>query len=339
MFWAAIGVMLVAAVLTVAVPLYRRERKLTATSVAAIAVVTVIAAAMYAQIGTPHTGSTAHESELPAVEEMVSALAARLQENPDDVSGWKMLGRSYLQMQNFPAAIEALEKAVDLESAQDGQTLADLGEAVLMNDNTTINGRAGQLFENALALSPGNQKALFYSGLAAVQRGDNDLAATRWEALLATSPPPNIQEILRQRIAELRGLEPGAEVAAATPAVPASATDDAVVTVGVSLGEAAQQANLPDSTVFIIVRDPNQPAPPIAAVRRRLSELPATISIGDSDAMIPGRVPSAFDSLEVIARVALGGQPVAQPGDWFGEQVIDTSSSGTVGIVIDQQVP
>lgn len=339
MFWVVIGVMLVAAVLTVAVPLYRRERKLTGTSVAAITVVSVIAAALYAQIGTPHTPSTAHEGELPAVEEMVSALAARLQENPEDLSGWKMLGRSYLQMQNFPAAIEALEKAVALESAQDGQTLADLGEAVLMNDNTTINGRAGQLFENALALSPGNQKALFYTGLAAVQRGDNELAASRWEALLATSPPPNIQEILRQRIAELRGIEPEAEVAAASPALPRSTADNAVVTVGVSLGEAARQANLPDATVFIIVRDPNQPAPPVAAIRRRLSELPATVSIGDSDAMIPGRVPSGFASLEVVARVALGGQPVAQSGDWFGEQVVDTSSPGTVEIVIDQQVP
>ena len=337
MFWTIIGVMLAAAVLTVAVPLYRREKKLSVTSIASIASVAVVAAVMYSQIGTPHTQPGTGESELPGVEEMVAALAARLVENPDDLAGWKMLGRSYLQMQNFPGAIEALEKAVEMESAQDGQTLADLGEAVLMNDNGSLNGRAGQLFENALALSPGNQKALFYSGLAAVQRGNNELGAARWEALLATSPPPNVQDILRQRIAELRGVATaGVDNTIAEPAAPPPGT---VVNVDLALGPAASQAGLPDATVFVIVRDPNQPAPPIAAVRRRVSELPAKVAIGDADAMIPGRVPSGFETLEIIARVSLSGQPVAQPGDWFGQQVVKTASAGTVEIVIDQQVP
>jgi cytochrome c-type biogenesis protein CcmH len=220
-----------------------------------------------------------------------------------------------------------------MESAQNGQTLADLGEAVLMTDQRTLLGRAGQLFENALALTPNNPKALFYSGMAAVQRGDNALAAERWEALLATSPPPNVQEILRQRIAELRG-----EAPAPTEPLPQE-QPGAVVNVAVTLGDAAANANLPDATVFIIARDPNQPSPPIAAVRRRLSELPATVPIGDSDAMIPGRVPSGFESLEIVARVSLSGQPVAQPGDWFGQRQVDTATGGPVEIVIDQKVP
>ena len=169
---------------------------------------TALSAALYSQIGNPGLDSGRGENvagEVPDIQQMVNSLAARLQGNPDDLAGWKMLGRSYLQLQNFPGAVAAFEKAVEMESAQNGQTLADLGEAVLMTDQTTLLGRAGQLFENALALTPDNPKALFYSGMAAVQRGDNALAAERWEALLATSPPENVQNILRQRIAELRG--------------------------------------------------------------------------------------------------------------------------------------
>jgi cytochrome c-type biogenesis protein CcmH len=336
MFWLISGVMLAAAALFVAVPLYRREKKLSATSVASVVLVTALSAALYSQIGTPGLDSGRGESvagEAPDIQQMVNSLAARLQENPEDLAGWKMLGRSYLQLQNFPGAVAAFEKAVEMESAQNGQTLADLGEAVLMTDQSTLLGRAGQLFENALALTPDNPKALFYSGMAAVQRGDNALAAERWEALLATSPPENVQNILRQRIAELRGetQAPVAPVAVEQPG--------AVVDVVVSLGSAATQANLPDTTVFIIARDPNQPSPPIAAVRRRLSELPATIAIGDSDAMIPGRVPSGFANLEIVARVSLSGQPVAQPGDWYGQQQVTTATSDTVEIVINQQVP
>lgn len=336
MFWLICGVMLAAAALFVAVPLYRREKKLSGTSVASVVLVTALSAALYSQIGTPGLDSGRGENvagEAPDIQQMVNSLAARLQENPEDLAGWKMLGRSYLQLQNFPGAVAAFEKAVEMESAQNGQTLADLGEAVLMTDQSTLLGRAGQLFENALALTPDNPKALFYSGMAAVQRGDNALAAERWEALLATSPPENVQNILRQRIAELRGETPApvAPVAVEQPG--------AVVDVVVSLGSAATQANLPDTTVFIIARDPNQPSPPIAAVRRRLSELPATIAIGDSDAMIPGRVPSGFANLEIVARVSLSGQPVAQPGDWYGQQQVTTATSDTVEIVINQQVP
>ena len=96
---------------------------------------------------------------------------------------------------------------------------------------------------------------------------------------------------------------------------------------------------LPESTVFIIARDPEQPSPPIAAVRRRTSELPTEISITDADAMIPGRVPSAFATLEIVARISLSGQPIAQSGDWYGQQIIQANSASPVQIVIDQQVP
>jgi cytochrome c-type biogenesis protein CcmH len=336
MFWLISGVMLAAAALFVAVPLYRRERKFSVASIASVVLVAALSATLYSQIGSPGLESGRGENvagDVPDIQQMVDSLATRLQANPDDLAGWKMLGRSYLQMQNFPGAVAAFEKAVEMESSQNGQTLADLGEAVLMADQRTLLGRAGQLFESALALTPDNPKALFYSGMAAVQRGDNALAAERWEALLATSPPENVQNILRQRIAELRG-ETQAPAAPLAPEQPG-----AVVNVAVSLGSAATQANLPDTTVFIIARDPNQPSPPIAAVRRRLSELPATIEIGDADAMIPGRVPSGFANLEIVARVSLSGQPVAQTGDWYGQQQVTTAASGTVEIVIDQQVP
>jgi cytochrome c-type biogenesis protein CcmH len=329
-FWLITGVMLAAAVLVVALPLYRRERKLTTTSIASMIVIAAVSAGVYSKIGT--LDPEAADPGVPSVEEMVGSLAARLQENPDDLAGWKMLGRSYMQLQNFAGAAAAFERAVEMEASQNGQTLADLGEAVLMNDSRELLGRAGQLFENALAVTPGNQKALFYSGMAAAQRGDKLLAAERWEALLATSPPPNIAEIIRQRVAELRGESPVPQP------TPQPAAGGPVVSVAISLGPDAQAANLPDSTVFVIARDPNQPAPPVAAVRLRLSELPTTVPIGDGDAMIPGRVPSGFQNLEIIARVSLTGEPIAQAGDWFANQVVMPATNNALELVINQKV-
>ncbi len=334
MIWMLLGLMLLAAVAFVAWPLYREQNGLSANAVTMAATVVVVAALLYWQIGNPTATSQPAESGTPDIEEMVTALAARLQQEPEDLKGWKMLGRSYLQLRRFPEAINAFEKAVDLESSGNSQTLSDLGEAVLMQDQSAINDRAGSLFESALALDPANPKALFYAGLAAINRGDNDLAATRWEALLATSPPANVQEILRQRIAELRGQAP-------PPAAAPLVTEQAgpVVTINVEMADDASNAAPANATVFIIARDPDQPSPPIAAVRRQVSELPAAVPIGDSDAMIPGRVPSGFAQLEIIARISISGQPVAQPGDWFGSLTISPETESVVTIVIDEQVP
>lgn len=328
MLYALLGTMLLAAVLVIALPLYREEKRLSTNSALAIAIVLLISVSVYNFIGAPGA-ETPPPGAMPSVEEMVDSLAQRLQENPDDVPGWKLLARSHVQMRNFQAAISAYERAIEIERGQNGQTLADLGEVILLSDGRTLNGRAGHLFENALAVAPGNQKALFYAGMAAVERGDKELGAQRWEALLASSPPQNIQEILRQQIAELRG---EATAVAATSA-------EEVVMVRVTLGESAIKQVQADSTVFIIARDPAQPSPPIAAVRRRAAELPAYVAIGDSDAMIPGRVPSGFAQLEIVARVSMSGQPMAQSGDWFGLETISTAESHEVSIIIDEQVP
>jgi cytochrome c-type biogenesis protein CcmH len=326
-----LGTMLLVAVLAIALPLYRQEQRVSTSSALAIAIVLLISVSVYKQIGSPGA-ETLPSDTMPSVEEMVVSLAERLQQNPNDLPGWKMLGRSYFQMQNLPGAIAAYERAVEIEGGQNGQTLADLGEVILLSDRQTLNGRAGELFEHALAISPSNQKALFYGGMAAVERGDRELGAQRLETLLASSPPQNIQEILRQQIAELRGEAP-------LPAAAQGPTGNAVVTVRVSLGESAISAVQADSTVFIIARDPAQPSPPIVAVRRRTDELPAYVAISDSDAMIQGRIPSGFAQLEIVARVSMSGQPVAQSGDWFGQQTISTVEANEISVIIDEQVP
>jgi cytochrome c-type biogenesis protein CcmH len=334
-----LGTMLLVAVLAIALPLYRQEQRVSTNSALAIAIVLLISVSVYKQIGSPGA-ETLPSDTMPSVEEMVVSLAERLQQNPNDLPGWKMLGRSYFQMQNLPGAIAAYERAVEIEGGQNGQTLADLGEVILLSDRQTLNGRAGELFEHALAISPSNQKALFYGGMAAVERGDRELGAQRLETLLASSPPQNIQEILRQQIAELRGEAP-------LPAAAQGPTGNAVVTVRVSLGESAISAVQADSTVFIIARDPAQPSPPIVAqpsppivaVRRRTDELPAYVAISDSDAMIQGRIPSGFAQLEIVARVSMSGQPVAQSGDWFGQQTISTVEANEISVIIDEQVP
>ena len=319
--------MVLAALAFIAFPLRLFKGRLVSTALPLAVFLGALSLGLYQRIGTPDAESHA-AAELPGIDEMVASLDARLRENPDDLPGWKMLGRSYVELKDFPKAIEAYETAVEMESSGNAQTLVDLGEVVLMADRNSLQGRAGQLFESALAIEPSNPKGLFYGGMASANNGDVETAADRWEALLATSPPANIEQLIRARVAEWRGEQP--------PVMPQQA--GSIITANVSVNAEAAAAIDPRSTVFLIARDPAQPRPPIAAVRRQAGELPTAIALSDSDAMIPGRVPSGFTELEIIARVSHTGEPTAQPGDWFGQAVISTADRSEIDIVIDQQV-
>jgi cytochrome c-type biogenesis protein CcmH len=176
---------------------------------------------------------------------------------------------------------------------------------------------------------------LFFAGLAAASRGDVEIAADRWELLLAQSPPPDIEPMLRERVAQWRGL-PADTAQQAPEAATAPAT---IVTIDIRTSDAAAAAVQPASSVFIIARDPAQPSPPLAVARRKAGELPTTVNMSDADAMIPGRKLSAYESLEIIVRVSGSGQPIAQPGDWYGQSIVRPADGRLVEIVVDRQVP
>lgn len=329
MLWIVFAAMLLAGALFVCWPLYRVQRRLTPGLALGAVGVLAMTGTLYTLIGSP--GAPSGPAAVPSVDEMVAALDRRLQEDPSDIAGWKMLGRSYVQLGDYGRAVAAFEKALTREGSNDAQTLADLGEAVVLQQEGRVEQRASALFEAALAAAPNNSKALFYGGIAARRRNEPELAAERWEALLALAPPPEVQEILRARIAEWRGEPPPA-------AAPAAADAARAVTVNVTLSEAARAALDDSVTVFVIARDPAQPSPPVAATRRKVAELPAEVALSDADAMIPGRLLSQFDTLEIVVRASLSGQPMSAVGDWFGSAQVDMTAVNDIDIEIGRQV-
>jgi len=349
-FWILLAAMSLVAVGFAVWPLYKHQGGLSMMVAATVIFVVALSSGMYFKQGKPDLQSAG--DSVPGMDDAISGLAKRLEENPNNPEGWNMLGRSYMSTGNYDGAIAAFEKAMELESGQNAQTLVSLGEALLASTNSPIEGRIASLFENALALDPNNPQALFYGGIAAFNRNNTDLAADRWERLLALNPPAEIQGILNQRIAEWRGEAPPAMAQQEMPAGDPVAqpepepqqeqagpmSDGAVVRANVSLSAAAAAALNSEATVFIIARDPAQPVPPIAAARRRLSELPTSFELGDRESMVSGRDLSGFAEFELIVRVSLSGQPSAQPGDWFGAVIVKPAEDNDVDISIQQQV-
>lgn len=325
-----LGVLCLVAVVFAIWPLYRDSGRLTPVLAMIIVLVVGSSAALYLYIGQPGVPSGAGSA--PDVGEMVNLLSERLAENPEDAQGWLILGQSQQALQQYDEAIAAFERALQLDKGQNAQTLLALAIALMEQQGGEMTDRSSSLFENALALESNNANALFYGGGAAARRGDVSLAADRWETLLGLSVSDEIQELLQRKINEWRGLP---SPVAIDPVV----VDGPIIIISISLSEEAISALPADATVFIIARALGQPSPPIAVARRQLADFPALVELSDRDAMIPNRKLSSFAEFEIVARVTVSGQPIAQSGDWSGSLIVSANSGQTIDLLIDQEVP
>ena len=326
--WVVLILLCFVALAFVVWPLYRSSGRLTPVLAAVIVVTIGLSAVLYQEIGSPGVPSGAGST--PPADDMVVSLRKRLEDNPDDVNGWVLLGRSYQSMKQYDEAVSAFEKAIALEQGQNAQTLVGLGIALLEQQRGEASDRSTRLFENALALEPNNPNALFYAGGAAARRGDTALAADRWEKLLQQESPPEIRELLQRKISEWRGLP---------PPTAQQEQPEGLVSINVAISAAALSDLPAEATVYVIARDPAQPSPPIAVTPRRLSQLPTVVAFSDSDAMVAGRPLSAFTEVEIVARVSISGSPMAQSGDWSGSVLINTADARSIDLIIDQKTP
>jgi len=334
-FWLIAGLMSLAAAAAAAWPMLRGQQRSTAVAVLTIGLVVGTAAGIYAANGRPDLPSG--RSESMDIDAMVASLAARLEQTPDDLDGWKMLGRSYLNLGRFDEAAVAFERAIALEDGADADTLVEYGMSLARAGGQSIPPKAMAAFENAVTLAPMNPNALFWAGIGAANRGDTALAAERWEQVLATDPPAEVRDMLEQRIAAWRG-EPAPTMPASHPPI-----DDAApageIFIDVSVADDARSALAANTTVFVLARTPGGGGPPIAVTRRTLAELPGTITLSDKDSMLPGRNLSAFDEVEVVVRASATGNPTPSSGDWFGAAVVRPAETARVGIAIAEVVP
>ncbi len=124
------------------------------------------------------------------IEGMVSGLAARLEEAPDDLEGWTMLARSYGVMGEFQKSADAFARASAL-APDDINLRLGRAEALLNGLNAAgepIGGEAEAAVADIAARAPDHPFALYFQGLAASQRGDKAAAREFWTQLKQGMP-------------------------------------------------------------------------------------------------------------------------------------------------------
>lgn len=302
----------------------------------------LVAGLLYFVVGSPNalTPDTAagdsHGITVQQVESMVERLAARMQENPDDVKGWEMLGRSYAVLERYPEAVTAYANAVK-RSPPDAQLLADYADTLAMAQGRTLLGAPEKIIAQALRVDPDNVKALALAGTIAFQKQDYKGAVVHWERILKLVPPDSeISDSVRSSIVEARTLAGGGVTAA--PAPKAAAPTQATVSGTVSLAPGIAAKAAPDDTVFVFARPAEGPRMPLAVMRKRVRDLPAAFKLDDSMAMTPAAKLSNHQKVVVGARVSKSGNPAPQPGDLEGlSDPVKVGHAGVV-VVINQEI-
>ena len=301
--------------------------------------------------GQGHGAADAQQAA--SLEVMVERLAAKMEENPNQLEGWLMLGRTYVALNQPDKGAAALARALSL-APQNPEVMINLAQALATAANGQLAGRPAELIAAALVIEPKHATGRWLNGLVAYQAGEFPLAVKRWEALaLDLDAAGEDASELRQFIADAReqgGLPPAntptspsvTPVAAAAAASPAASSQPApaAIQVAVSLAEPLKSRANANQSLFIYAKAASGPPMPLAVKRLRVADLPITVTLDDSLAMTPEMRLSNFPRVMVGARISASGQAVPQSGDLEGEiGPVATAENFSLKVVIDHVRP
>jgi cytochrome c-type biogenesis protein CcmH len=187
-------------------------------AIATAVAVSALSLATYFALGRPSLPSrfydakaeadAADQSLIAQVDAVIAKLKARLDAQPNDATGWRLLGSTYLKLGRVSDGIDALARALTLDPA-DSSLWSQYGEALVQAADGHVTADAIAAFDEALKRDPKEPRARFYKGLALVQQGKDADALDAWIAIIRDSPAdaewlPAIRSQARDLAAKLK---------------------------------------------------------------------------------------------------------------------------------------
>lgn len=325
-------------------------------------VLPLAATGLYAWLGTPAAllpqaatqaqddGSGNHGVTQAQIDQMVGALAARLEKNPNDPKGWSMLARSYRVMGKLPEAEAAFARVGEDFLNKDPILLAEYADTLAARANGNLEGRPMQLVNTALKIDPENQMALSLAATAAYNRKDFTEAARHWQHLLKQFPPESEEaKWLTKTLAEIGAPVTPTAAAGNAPATTAAAGDGAAapgagigpsISGSVTLAPELQAKVQPTDTVFVFARAATGGRMPLAVQRAQVSDMPLKFKLDDSMALAPQFKLSGASEVRIEAVVSRSGNANPSSGDLIGtSEVVKPGNSTQVALRIDRVRP
>ena len=328
----AIAIVMTLAVLAAVLwPLWRGSRTL---AIVALVTLSVATFALYRFSGTPAGIDSVARTMPTTLEEAVAELEATLRRSPNEPEGWRLLGQSYTAQERHAEAQEAFAQAVKL-MPDDATLLMEAAQARLYaSPRRRLDEAAIILLRRSLAVDPQHQRAAWLLGMAQRQAMQPAEAAKTWEALL-----PRVDAATAR---SLRVEIDGARSDAGLPPLPVMESPPTAIgtlTVRVSLDPdfAARVRLRGDASVFVIARVPGGPPMPVAVEKHALQDLPLTVTLDDSDSLMPTQKLSELKQVELLARLSASGDATRQEGDLESVAVqVSLPATESVKLVLGQ---
>lgn len=304
----------------------------------AAVLVPLIGFGMYMHWGASDELQLAREfGEQPrTMEEMTARLEKAVQAQPDSTEAWYFLARTYMSLERPADAANAYARLVDL-AGREPELLGQWAQALYFAGDRQWDEELQKLTDEALQRDPHEVTSLGLLGIAAYEDGRFQDAIGFWERLVATLPVDDpSREPIQGGIQRAREQLGEAGVASPATAAPEAAQADVALEVAVRLDATLADKVQPTDAVFVFARAVSGPPMPLAVKRLSVADLPATVSLGDADAMTPQLRLSNFEQVRLFARVSRSGD--ATKGEWVGaSQTLQlTEGSETTELVIDQ---
>jgi cytochrome c-type biogenesis protein CcmH len=286
---------------------------------------------------------------------MAENLAQRLEEKPDNLQGWVMLGRTYRSLEQFDKSIQAYDRALKL-SADDDLSLERV-EVIAMKTQGNFEGEPWRVIRDILQRDPQNYGALLMAGSASFSHNKYEDALNFWLAARKTldAQNPDLPELDNAiaSVQEKLGIKPGsmaagqavasvpAPASSAVPAAGASASANPAGSVSgqVTLSAALKSKAGPSDVVFVYATPANGERMPLAIFKTTVAQLPLSFRLDDSTAMSPERKLSSAAEVFVKVRVSKSGNAMPQSGDLSGALGPVKVGAKGLSLEIKDQVP
>jgi cytochrome c-type biogenesis protein CcmH len=319
-----------------------------------VAIVTpVLAVVLYLVLGTsPDLLNNQNMGQSPngaqqaqmTPQEMAEKIAERLEREPDNAEGWAMLGQTFMTLKRYPDAVSAFEKSNSL-IPNNPQVMFRYADALAMANNSSLEGKPIELINQALTIAPRDMTGLWLSGMYAEEHGDDKKALSQWAILFEVVKGTQYQEPVMQMLTRVNAKVAKNEqldlaALSATPAadsrMPGSSNATASIEVTITLDDSIKSKVSPTDTVFIYAKAMTGPPMPLAAAKKQVKDLPLTITLDDSMAMMPTMKLSKFQTVKIGARISKSGDAMKPSAGDVKQEVenVGTMESNSVSIVL-----
>lgn len=312
-------------------------------AIAVLVVLPIIAFGTYTQIGSPdainikaaHKQAEVEQGKV-AFEQAVAQLEQKLEQEPNNVEGWLMLAKSYRYLGRVEEIVAVFERALThFGERPDPQLLLEYGEALADGQQGRWEGRPMEQLQRALEIDPDHADVLWFAGHIHFDMGQHQQALGFWERL-AKVMPQNDSEIT----AMVNQAAATAQQKLGLPEQPLivvkAAATGATLTVALSLDPALSGVVAAEDTVFLFAKAPGRKGPPLAAQRLTVADLPATIQLDDSMAMVPGNNLSSVEQVIIGAKITKSGVATGGVDDLLTEIQSATSNPETIVLQISR---